>query len=218
MDIDLDRIVATAVEMANEEGHESVTIRRLARTLGVAPMSIYGYIDSKDDLLDRMTAQMMDRFEVPVSSALDWGEEVFLIFVAFHDLLMANPSLGRLLATRRVISLGVTRKISATLTHLRDAGLSSEVCVRADALLTAYTLGSVDFKLRRTDPGSYPAEDAEIENKLVQFSMNRSFPLVQEFAHDISQVGRTDAFEFGLRLIVNGLRELAGESADSDLR
>lgn len=213
----MDRIVTTAVEMANEQGHESVTIRKLAAALGVAPMSIYSYVDSKDDLLDRMTARMMDHFEVPVSSSLDWGEEVSLIFVALHNLLMANPSLGRLLTTRRVISLGVARKISATLTHLSDAGLSPETSVKAEALLTAYTLGSVDYKLRRTDSGSYPGEDAEIEDKLVQFSMNRSFSLVQDLAHEISQVARTDAFELGLRLIIDGLREMAGEAA-ADVR
>src|SRR3954470_10993059 len=52
--LDRERIVRTAMGLADADGLEAVSLRKVAAALGVGPMRLYGYLDSKDELLDLM--------------------------------------------------------------------------------------------------------------------------------------------------------------------
>lgn len=205
-------VIDMAIQMANAEGVESVSIRKLAAALDLAPMSLYGFFNSKDDLLDQMAACLLDKFELPILESSDWGDQIRGTFHSLYDLLMAQPSLVRLLATRRVVSLGMTRQVSSTLTHLARAGFSPEQSVQAQGALYSYTLGAVDYRLRRTGVGRlHPeGEDAMVAQRLQEFASARDFPLIEALADDLSTVGNSaDFFYFGLDRMIDGLRVAA---------
>ena len=65
------RVVAAAVELADRDGIESISMRRLAQELGVEAMSLYTHVRNKDDLLDGMVDAVIS--EIPLSAGgADW--------------------------------------------------------------------------------------------------------------------------------------------------
>ncbi len=60
-----DRILQAALELADEGGIESLTMRKLGQTLGFEAMSLYNYVANKDDLLDGMLDRVLDETEPP---------------------------------------------------------------------------------------------------------------------------------------------------------
>ena len=62
-------IVERAIALADAGGIEAVTIRRLARELGVTPMALYWYFRNKDELLDGMAARLLESVDLPVDAS-----------------------------------------------------------------------------------------------------------------------------------------------------
>ena len=56
--LDLETVVDTAIALADDHGLEAVSLRRIARRLGVTPMALYRYVENKDDLLDGMADRL----------------------------------------------------------------------------------------------------------------------------------------------------------------
>jgi AcrR family transcriptional regulator len=67
------RIAEAAVGIADAEGLDAVTMRRLAAELGVAPMAAYRYVSGKDELLELMVDFVYGELELP-EEAMDWRE------------------------------------------------------------------------------------------------------------------------------------------------
>src|ERR1700712_1542678 len=66
-----ERVLRAAIALADEAGVESLTMRKLARELGVEAMSLYNHVASKDDLLDGMVDLVFAEIELPSSDG-DW--------------------------------------------------------------------------------------------------------------------------------------------------
>lgn len=199
-------VLDSALRIADTEGLDALTIRRLAAVLDVAPMSLYRYFDSKESLLDQIADRAVDRFEVPYVTSGDWKEQVAAIMSAFRRLLLEHPSLVRLLTTRRVVSVGITRSIEATLSHLQGAGFSGPEAVRAYAGLIAYVLGFVALEIPRSGPPQYQEEDdRRVVERLHEFAETREFPLVDSLATELAGMARGDSFDFGLARLIDGL-------------
>ena len=65
------RVVAAAVELADSDGTESISMRRLAQELGVEAMSLYTHVRNKDDLLDGMADAVIS--QIPLSAGTPAG-------------------------------------------------------------------------------------------------------------------------------------------------
>src|SRR6188474_4000344 len=66
-----DRITAAAVELADRDGIESLSMRKLGQTLGVDPMSLYNHVRDKDDLLDAIADAVVAEIDMPAAGD-DW--------------------------------------------------------------------------------------------------------------------------------------------------
>jgi len=212
-DLTLEAILEAAARIADSSGLEALTVRSLAQDLGVAPMTLYGHVESKDAMLNKMAARLLERFEVPAVNSDDWGDHVRAIMISFRQLLELHPSLVRLLSTRRVTSVGLTRSAEATLWHLRNAGFTDRECVQAYASLFAYTLGFVVFQTPRLPdvPRESPNSDESVEAILRSYADARHFPVIGQLAGQVARMARGGSFEFGLDALIEGLRCQARE-------
>src|SRR5829696_9869104 len=70
-----ERVLHAAVDLADETGIESVSMRRLAQELGVVPMALYKHVANKDELLDGMVDVVLDEVD-PLDPALDWKDAI----------------------------------------------------------------------------------------------------------------------------------------------
>src|SRR3712207_4603006 len=69
-------VVEVALTLAESEGLEALTIRRLAKELGVTPMALYWHFRSKDELLDGMAARIFEEVDLSVDASAAWREQL----------------------------------------------------------------------------------------------------------------------------------------------
>ena len=109
-------VLATAVALADAEGLEAVSMRRLADTLGVVPMALYKHVADKEDLLDGMVDTVIG--EVPPTSDLradQWRAAVHETLLATRAVVTRHPWARRALETRTVrtpVVLGHMERVS----------------------------------------------------------------------------------------------------------
>ncbi|WP_338120070.1 TetR/AcrR family transcriptional regulator [Streptomyces sporangiiformans] len=135
------KIAAVAVEIADAEGFGAVTMRRLAKELGVAPMAAYRHVSGKDDLWALMVDRVSAELSVP-EEVTDWREVLRAFAVQTREMTLRHPWLGSMpsplfaLTPRR---LGVAERQLAALDGL---GLDIDVMMAAFRAVTAYVHGA----------------------------------------------------------------------------
>src|SRR3712207_4958812 len=103
-------VVEGALALAEAEGLGAVTIRRLAKELGVTPMALYWHFRSKDELLDGMAARIFEEVDLAVVDAsAAWQEQLRVLLGSMLGVLRAHPSTAILLSTRTASSEGSLR-------------------------------------------------------------------------------------------------------------
>ncbi len=131
------QVLAAALGIVDREGEGALTMRRLARDLGVEAMSLYGYVRNKDALLDGVVEQIMSEVVVvPRDGA--WEPWVRAQLASFRDALLRHPRALTIVAVRPVMSETTLALAESVLAELRSLGLSVE---EANQLLWVF----VDF-------------------------------------------------------------------------
>src|SRR5215216_7090429 len=97
-------VVERALVLADSEGLEAVTIRRLAKELGVTPMALYWHFRSKDELLDGMAASIFEEVDLSVDASVGWQEQLRAMLGSMLGVLRAHPFIAILLSTRTASS------------------------------------------------------------------------------------------------------------------
>src|SRR2546427_13037385 len=85
-----DRILHAALELADESGIESLTMRKLGQALGFEAMSLYNHVTNKDDVLDGILDLVLAESEVP-SPAGEWDTAIRGSAISVHQALRRHP-------------------------------------------------------------------------------------------------------------------------------
>lgn len=113
----VDQVVEAAVAVADAEGLQAISVRRIAQELGVSPMSVYTYVPSKAELVGLMFDRILGEVDGPPPEGQGWREA--LTFVACErwrlterhpwmlDLALHRPPLGPNLVARHEIALRI---------------------------------------------------------------------------------------------------------------
>jgi AcrR family transcriptional regulator len=88
--LDLEAVVDTAVSLADDQGLDAVSLRRVASRLGVTPMALYRYVGSKDDLLDAMADRLYESLTLPSPDA-NWWEGLAELARSTRRVLLGRP-------------------------------------------------------------------------------------------------------------------------------
>lgn len=201
------RILETALELADERGIDSLTMRKLGRALGFEAMSLYNHVASKDDLLDGILDLVLAECEPP-SPAGDWTTAVRASAISVHDALRRHPWSCTLLMSPRHARSARTRYMDVLLGRLREAGFSAETTYHAYHVLDGYIFG---FALWETSHTFTAEEASSLAARFAQTITPDAYPYLHEHAQQHFGEGphrEASAFEFGLDLIVEGLEKL----------
>ncbi|MFE7119487.1 TetR/AcrR family transcriptional regulator [Streptomyces sp. NPDC057654] len=96
--LDHDRIVAATVRLLDAEGLTKFSMRRLAAELGVTAMSVYWYVDTKDDLLEYAVDAAAAELEVPEEGTdADWRDQLRQLAETNRAMLVNHPWVSRLI-------------------------------------------------------------------------------------------------------------------------
>ena len=201
-----DRIVHAALELADEGGIESLTMRRLGTVLGFEAMSLYNHVANKDDVLDGILDLVLDECEPP-SPAGDWDAAIRTSAISVHDALRRHPWSCPLLMSPGRIRPARLRYMDLLLGCLREAGFTAETTYSAYHVLDAHIFG---FSLWETSHTYTPEEVSNFEAKFAETITADAYPYLHEHAQQHLSEGphsEVSAFELGLDLIVDGLRK-----------
>src|SRR5215204_3025251 len=113
-----------ALALADAEGLKAVTVRRLAKELGVTPMALYWHFRSKSELLEGVAASIFEEIDLSVDASARWQEQLRALLGSMVGVLRAHPSTAILLSTRTASSEGSLRATEVALDILGRGGFS----------------------------------------------------------------------------------------------
>lgn len=205
-------IVDRALALASADGLEAVTIRRLAKDLGVTPMALYWHFRNKDELLDGMVSRIYEKIDPQVDQSATWQEQLRTLLGSMIEVLRENPSTVNLLATRNTASEANLRAIEITLDILRRAGFSPEEATQV-ARQALSTITDLISRVHATVPQKEPGEllDAQRRTRVFLESLPpERYPRIVEAAGPLSTCDDPDAYyAFGLDLLMAGIETMA---------
>jgi AcrR family transcriptional regulator len=206
-------VLRAAIELADADGIEALSMRRLAKDLGVEAMSLYNHVANKDDLVSGITDLVVSEFELP-SGSEDWDTAVRKYAISAHDVLLRHRW-----ACRLVLSPGGSptadtarmRSMEWLLGTLRGAGFSPDLTYHAYHALDSHILGFTLWQLGHSLP---PATDIpDMAATFLRMLSADEFPYLVEHIHQHVEAPSGDGqreFEFGLDLILDGLKNARG--------
>ena len=131
-ELSVDRIVRAAIELADGEGLEALSMRRIADRLGVGTMSLYTYVPGKAELIDVMLDTVAAEIARP-NDAGGWREKLELIARENWALHLRHPWMAQVVVNRAVLGPNVIAKYDAELSALTGLGLTD---LEMDAVLS----------------------------------------------------------------------------------
>jgi AcrR family transcriptional regulator len=202
-----ERILETALELADESGIESLSMRKLARTLGFEAMSLYNYVANKDDVIDGILDLVLEETHLPSSDA-EWDAAIRSSAISVRDALRRHPWACTLLMSPGHIRPGRLRYMDGLLGRLREAGFDADSTYHAYHVLDGHIFG---FSLWERSHSYTPAEAAGFAKYFEELIPPDTYPHLHEHGRQHFAEGphrEVSAFEFGLDLILDGLRAI----------
>lgn len=196
-------LIQAAVALADAEGFESCSIRKIAEKLGAAPMALYRHVASKEDLLDGMVDVVFSEMYPPAIGG-NWKTELRTRGISARAALQRHPWAVGLMENRMHPGRASAAHHNATMGCLREAPFSFRDAVHAYNMLDSYTYG---FALQeQTIPFETPEESAEMA-KITVGERGDEYPYLAEVVMELGKKGYdyTEEFEFGLDLILDAL-------------
>jgi AcrR family transcriptional regulator len=216
-----ERVLEAAIRLADEGGIESLTMRKLARVLGVEAMSLYNHVANKGDLIDAMVDLVVSEIELPSTSDA-WDVAIRECAISAHQVLLRHPwscSLVMSTTNTRITRNARVRYMEWLLGRLREAGFSPELTYHAYHALDSHILGFTLWELGHSGAANALRGDKDLADFAASFIRElraADYPYLAEHAEQhLTALGDdgTGGFEFGLDLILDGLQRARAEGA-----
>lgn len=198
-------IVRAAVDIADTDGLAALSMRAVAKRLGVEAMSLYNHVRNKDDMLDGMVDLVFTEFHAPAVGS-DWRTEMRERSRSGRRVMSRHPWAIGLMDSRRNAGFETLRHHDAVIGCLREAGFSMVLTGHAFALLDAHLYGFVVQEQSMTFEGD--VDVAEVGTEMLARLPEGELVHFREFAlgHALRPgYDFGDEFDVGLELILDGL-------------
>jgi AcrR family transcriptional regulator len=199
-----ERVIEAALRVMDAEGLEAVSMRRIAREVGVEAMSLYHHVEDKEDILDGICERVMADFDFPAPTD-DWRENCRRGARAWRRLLQQHPNVMVLFAEQRgpIRSVDSMRPTEFALRVLRSSGLSDRDTAQAFHAFGGYIQGFVMMELGSIAGGADEAH-AKAHAELAA-GLPDEFATLQAVGPHFAECDADQQFEFGLDLLISGL-------------
>jgi TetR/AcrR family transcriptional regulator, tetracycline repressor protein len=201
-------VLRVARRIADEEGVERLTMRRLAAELGVTPNALYTYVPDKEGLLDALIDDLLAGVDTGEAAA-DWRDGLVRVMDSSRRLLLAHPRLVPVFLARPGLGPNAARLGEITFALLRLGGIEGERAVEAFRVLLIYSLGFAAFQATRLPDD--PARSARAEAVFASLPEDE-YPEMHRLARDLAGPTTDRQFATGLRWLLDGIAAQAGQS------
>lgn len=206
------RVLSTAVELADAEGIDAVSMRQIAAKLGVVPMALYKHVSDKDDVLGGMIDLLIAEYgETPVAD--DWRDAVRTRILAARAVLVRHPWARAVIETRRTRTPAVLGYLNEMTGLFLEGGFSADLTHHAMHALGHRVWGFSPEAF--DDPDALPVPDDPEERARAIAYVRATYPHILTVALDSSggdvAGGRCDEdfeFAFTLDLLLDAFERL----------
>jgi AcrR family transcriptional regulator len=216
----IDGVVAAATALADAEGLDAVTMRRVAAQLAVVPMTLYTYVPGKAELLDLMIDAAYQAMPRASTAGLPWRQRVTGVAGENRALFESRPWATAVTTSRPPLGPGLIAKYEHELHAFEGLGLDN---IQMDAALThllgfvrAWAGTAADARATRRDTALDEEQWWEVSGPVLQAVLDPdAYPLATRVGTAVgtAQRGAYDpehAYRFGLQMILDGLAALIG--------
>jgi AcrR family transcriptional regulator len=210
-----ERILGAAVELADREGLEALSMRNLAQAFDVVPMALYRHVANKDEMLDGMVDLVVGEIDPP-ETELEWKRAVRRRILSARRMLLRHPWAARVIESRTDPTPAVVGYFDEMIGLFLAGGFSIELTHHALHAMGSRLLGFTQELFDDT-----PDVDPEVEKEMYE-AMAEAYPnigrMIAIVTHDdSSRVGDRGCddqfeFEFALDLMLDGLERLRDTS------
>ncbi|NUR71661.1 MAG: TetR/AcrR family transcriptional regulator [Hamadaea sp.] len=207
--LDPERVVDTALAIADDEGPAAVSFRKLAAQHDVTPMALYRHFKDKDDLLAALGDRLLADVVLPEPTDDPWDKQLHALLTAFVDALRAHPRLADFTLPRILVATPGLALAERALELLVEGGFSVDDAaeIGRQSICSLIALVTTDPVAREvSDP---EAREASLRRKRASLSAlsPTQYPLVTSAAGAlICPSSRDRYYTIGVDLVVAGIR------------
>ena len=202
--LSVDRIIAEATTILDDEGAQALSMRTLAQRLNTGTTTIYRHFESRDDLNARAINAVMAEVEVDTEALRHqpWQQACETVVHAMFDVLHRHPNVAPLMLERVPVGPRMLAVRERTLGILLEAGFAPRLALQAWATLARFVLGfGAQLNAAEPEPPATWAETVDWTQIPATLAVAKHFPIPLE-----------NEFAFGVKLLIRGLE---GELSDS---
>ena len=209
-----ERVLLTAVALADQGGIESLSMRRLAQALDVVPMALYRHVANKDELLSGLVDVVVGEIDPPLDGA-DWKTAMREQILSARRALLRHPWASRVMESRTTPTPVVLGYMNSMIGLLRTGGFSLDLTHHA-----LHAMGSRMFGFTQELFNDTSETDPEVDAEMFG-TMAGTYPYIYEIFTTISHDDRSVVgagcddqfeFEFALDLMLDGIERLRDRS------
>ena len=207
MPLSRDRVVATALHLADRDGVAGLSMRRIAAELGVEAMSLYHHVANKEAILAALVDAVVTEYHLPRVGA-PWRQEIERRSVTAREALHRHPWAVPLMDSNAQAGMALIRDHDAVIGCLRAAGFSLTLTAHVFAVVDAHLYGFVSHELTLPfDPG------ADLTRMADDMAASLPFAELPHFAEFVTEVALQPGYDFGnefgwgLELILDAIEQ-----------
>ena len=205
--VNRERLLRTAIALADSAGIAALTMRSLAQELEVKPMALYHHVANKEEILDGIIDIVWGEIELLRGEA-DWRSAMRHRAISARRVLARHPWATPLMDSRRNGGSVTLGHHDAVIGILRRGGFSIELTAHAYSLLDSYIYG---FALQEAGLPFDKETAPEVAQQMMAEFPSGAYPYLAGFVLEhVLQPGYDygNEFEFGLDLILDGFDRL----------
>ncbi|MFJ9807315.1 TetR/AcrR family transcriptional regulator [Streptomyces sp. NPDC101158] len=223
--LDRERIVATAVRMLDEEGLSKLSMRKLASELNVTAMSLYWYVDTKDDIIEYAVDSCYGEVDLDaVVAAGGWRERIRLLALEYRRMLVRHPWMSACAGQYLNIGPHSIAVGSSMQEAIRDTGLpiSRQPSAMSAVFQFVYGYGTIEGQFGRVAQQAGMTQDDFYLDSLKAFREDEQFATALEGMNDLlderQSHGSVDViwdrdFDYALDVLVAGIEVMVARHA-----
>ncbi|MBV9228379.1 MAG: TetR/AcrR family transcriptional regulator [Chloroflexi bacterium] len=206
-----EQIVRVALTLADAEGIEAISLRRIASVLGVSAMALYWYVERKEDVLDLMIDAVYGEMVYPELAPEDWRSHLQEIAVQTRAMMLRHPWLASLIGHRAVLGPNALKQTDYLLGIMSRLGFDMTTCMSVLSMFNAYTVGFVLGEMgeaeaqRRTGLSKEEWQQQVAPYVQEQVLASGRYPSLAHYIAESEERSSDERFIFGLTRMLDGI-------------
>ena len=217
----LEQIVTAGITLADAEGVDALSMRKLSAELGVGTMSLYRYVPNKHELLNLMLDHVLASQIGRTEPGAPWRDTLTAMAEHGRAMYLRHPWLLQVNWSRPVLGPNAIAQMEESVAGLAELPFGDQEKMMVVSAVDAYVTGSVREEILYAQAA---AESGLTEEEfwsyqvpvLVRAMESGQFPAMAALSEDVFDAGWEKSFALGLQFMLDGIEQRVRRRAAAD--